>query len=242
MLSADRKKQIKKLIKILDINMTDEKLLDIALTHPSYNFEDGRENEPDYERLEFLGDSVLRLVISEYLFDKYEDYSEGKLTKIRSYLVSDELLAKIAKLLKVDKYINIGVHEEKDGGRNKESINACAMEAILGAIYKNSGFECVKDFLYKIYNNMNIDSDEILYFYNSKEILQQYTQSKNKDLPVYKLVSESGQAHNKIYEVAVFYHDEYLGTGIAKTKKEAEKVAAVNAIKKLKIMESCKNE
>ena len=89
---------------------------------------------------------------------------------------------------------------------------------------------------------MNIDCDEILYFYNSKEILQQYTQSKNKDLPVYKLVSESGQAHNKVYEVAVFYQGENLGTGIAKTKKEAEKIAAVNAIKKLEIIESCENE
>ena len=242
MLSVARKKQIKKFIKILDINMTDEELLDIALTHPSFNFEKNRENEPDYERLEFLGDSVLRLIISEYLFDKYKNYSEGKLTKIRSYLVSDELLAKIAKNLNIDKYLNIGIHEEKDGGRDKESINACAMEAVLGAIYKNSGFESVKVFLYKIYNNMNIDCDEILYFYNSKEILQQYTQSKNKDLPVYKLVSESGQAHNKVYEVAVFYQGENLGTGIAKTKKEAEKIAAVNAIKKLEIIESCENE
>lgn len=242
MLSADRKKQLEKFIKTLNINMTDEELLNIALTHPSYNFEVNRDDEPDYERLEFLGDSVLRLIISEYLFDKYQNYAEGKLTKIRSYLVSDELLAKIAISLNVDKVLNIGVHEEKDGGRKKESINACAMEAILGAIYKNCGFFVVKDFLYKIYDDLNINPDEILVSYNSKELLQQYTQGKNKDLPVYKLVSETGKAHNKTYEVCVFYHDDKLGTGIAKTKKEAEKIAALNALKKLKIIEDCGNE
>lgn len=242
MLSAARKKQLKQLLNILNIKMTELELLDTALTHPSFNFEVNHDDEPDYERLEFLGDSVLRLTVSDFLFEKFKDYDEGKLTKIRSYLVSDEFLAKIAFSLTLHEFLNIGEHEQKDGGRKKESINACAMEAVLGAIYKNNGFEYVKKFLLNIYNNIDLNVNEILYFYNSKEIFQQYTQAKNKDLPEYKLTSETGKAHDKTYEVCAVYHGEVLGTGVAKTKKEAEKIAALNALKKLKVIEDCTNE
>ena len=162
----NRVDQLSELVEKLNIYKTDLELLDIALTHPSFNFEQNMENAQDYERLEFLGDSVLRLVISEYLFDKYPDFQEGKLTKIRSYLVSDEFLYKIALNLNIDRYLNIGPHEEKDGGRTKSSILACAMEAILGAIYKSIGFQSVKDFLYQIYNDLDIDINEILFIYN----------------------------------------------------------------------------
>jgi ribonuclease-3 len=237
MLSVARKKQIEEFVKILNIEMTDEMLLNEALTHPSYNFEGNISNSSDYERLEFLGDSVVRLIISDYLFEKYNQYDEGKLTKIRSCLVSDEFLSKIAFNLKVDEFLNIGIHEEKDGGRKKESIVACAMEAIFGAIYKNNGYEYTKNFVINIYNNINFNPTYILQYYNSKEILQQYTQSVNKDLPIYQIVNETGQAHNKTYEVSVSYHDEQLGIGVAKTKKEAEKIAAMNALKKLNLIE-----
>lgn len=242
MLSVARKKELEQFLKLLKVEMTDVKLLDVALTHPSYNFEENKTCEPDYERLEFLGDSVLRLIVSEYLFDKYSSYDEGKLTKVRSFLVSDEFLAKIANSFFLEKYLNIGRHEEKDGGRKKESINACAMEAILGAIYKDKGFFVVKDFLYRIYENLNIDSSEILFKYNSKELLQQYTQAKTKELPQYSVLSETGKAHNKTYEVVVCYNNEELGRGVSKTKKDAEKIAALNALKKLNILEGNYNE
>lgn len=231
----NRLEQLKELVVNLNIQKTDVELLDVALTHPSFNFEQSIEDGKDYERLEFLGDSVLRLVISEYLFDKYPDFQEGKLTKIRSYLVSDDFLYNIALKLNISPYLNIGVHEEKDGGRNKSSILACAMEAILGAIYKSVGFSAAKEFLYGIYDNLDIDINEILFIYNSKEILQQFTQSDSKSLPEYVLVSETGKAHDKTYEVCVVYKEKTLGSGIAKTKKEAEKIAAYNAIKELKI-------
>ena len=102
MLSAARLEQLNKLQDILNIKVTDVELLDVALTHPSFNFEVNNDNAPDYERLEFLGDSVLRLVVSDYLYEKYNDYDEGKLSKIRSYLVSDEFLAKISFSLRLD--------------------------------------------------------------------------------------------------------------------------------------------
>lgn len=235
MLSSARKKQLENFLKKYDIKKTEIELFDEALTHPSFNFEENR-IAPDYERLEFLGDSVLRLVMSEYLFDKYQDFDEGKLTKIRSYLVSDEFLAKLAQSVSLGDLINIGFHEEKDGGRKKESILACAMEASFGAVFKSLGFEKSKNFICSIYENFEIDVSMILYMYNSKELLQQYTQGKTKSLPEYELVNEFGKDHNKTYEVCVKYQGEILGNGEAKSKKEAEKIAAFNALKKLKLV------
>ena len=235
MLSVVREKELNEFLKKLHVEKTDIELLDVALTHPSFNFEANRE-AADYERLEFLGDSVVRLVVSEYLYDKYENYDEGKLTKIRSYLVSDEFFSKVAQSLDIGPLLNIGVHEAKDGGRSKDYILACALEAVFGAIFKSVGFDETKVFIVNLYDSIDVDIDSILYMYNSKELLQQYTQGKNKDLPEYRVVSEQGQAHCKTYEVNVFYRGEILGKGIARQKKEAEKLAAYDAIKKLKLI------
>ena len=236
MLSLDRTQIIKELFEKINIQNCDETLFEEALTHPSFNFERNVEDAPDYERLEFLGDSVLRLVISEYLFDRFPNYDEGKLTKIRSCLVSDDFLAKIATEMHLSKYLKIGHHEEKDGGRSKPSILACTLEAIFGAVYKTLGYDVAKQCICFVYEQIKFDAIDILNLYNSKEILQQYTQSQNKDLPVYKIEKEYGQAHNKTYEVSVSYNNTVIGTGIAKTKKEAEKMAAYQAIKNLNLV------
>ncbi|MBE7704399.1 MAG: ribonuclease III [Cyanobacteria bacterium SIG29] len=233
---AAKKKQLKIFLKNFDIEKTDVELLEMALTHPSFNYENNEENMPDYERLEFLGDSVLRLVMSEDLYDKYPNYDEGKLTKIRSYLVSDEFLAKLANEIGLAPFIKMGVHEEKDGGRKKESILACAMEAVFGAVFKSLGFDVAKNFICNVYSKINVDVSMVLFMYNSKELLQQYTQGKTKSLPEYELVEEFGQAHDKTYIVSVSYQGDVLGSGEAKTKKEAEKIAAFNALKKLNIV------
>lgn len=234
--------KIKKFLEEINIKNANEDLMSEALTHPSFNFERNIDDAPNYERLEFLGDSVLRLSLSNYLFDKYPESAEGKLTKIRSYLVSDECLAKIALSINLGEYLNIGEHEAKDGGRQKESILACAMEAVFGAIYKSLGFDLAKDFIYTLYSKLDTDSEKILYFYNPKEILQQYTQGLNKDLPEYKIQNEYGPQHKKMYEVCVIYHGEIIGTGTAKTKKEAEKIAAHDAIQRLNIQQEDINE
>lgn len=242
MLSAARKKKIKELLNKLKIETADEFLFDEALTHPSFHYELNRENAPDYERLEFLGDSVLRLVMSDVLYERYSEFDEGCLTKIRSYLVSDNFLSKLALRIELNKYLNMGIHEEKDGGRNKESILACAMEAVFGAVYVSLGYDIAKMCIENLYSYVKLNPDEILYSYNSKEILQQYTQGINKDLPQYRTVNEYGEAHDKTYEVCVFYHGEELGRGKAKTKKEAEKQAAFDSLKKLNLLEETKNE
>ena len=243
MLSAVRIEELKVLSDILGIQCLDFEIADEALTHSSFNFETGNENGKDYERLEFLGDSVLRLYVSELLYDKYTDYDEGKLTKIRSRLVSDNFLAELAVKLGIDKYIKLGKHEEKDGGRKKESIKACAMEALIGAIYKSCGANSVKEFIYGLYNDIPTGFDEeTIEHYNYKELLQQYTQSQNKDLPEYKLTGEKGKAHKKEFEVSVSYKGEILGQGSGKTKKEAEKHAAKEALIKLKLIDKEENE
>lgn len=226
----------------INIDNINEELMSEALTHPSFNYEKNINEAPNYERLEFLGDSVLRLSLSNYLYDKYPFDNEGKLTKIRSYLVSDECLAIVAQSINLGEYLYIGEHEVKDGGRTKESILACAMEAVFGAVYKSVGYETAKQFIYSLYSNIDVEPDKILYSYNAKEILQQYTQGLNKDLPEYKIIREDGPAHKKTYEVCVMYHDEVIGTGIAKTKKEAEKLAAFDAVKKLNILQGEKDE
>lgn len=236
MLSSDRKEKIKVLLHKLNIEIKDIKIFDEALTHPSYNMEGHINKGYDYERLEFLGDSVLRVLAAEYLYEKYPTYDEGKLTKIRSCIVSDRFLAKIAEQMEYYKYIELGQGEEKDKGRQKESILACTFEAVLGAIYLSVGFHKAKDFIYEMYNRENIE--ETMHYYNAKEVLQEYTQGRNKDLPEYKVVAETGPAHNKTFEVVVFYHSEKLGCGKGKTKKEAEQEAARNAIEILKISEN----
>lgn len=237
MLSADRKKLLSELANKINVPDIDFTLLDIALTHPSFNSERNIFDLPDYERLEFLGDSVLRLVMSNSLFIKYPDFEEGKLTKIRSYLVSDAFLSVLANNIHLDKYLNIGRHEEKDGGRKKTSVLACSLEAVFGAVFSSLGFKKSEELINDLYSSVQIDLNDILYRYNAKEKLQEYTQGLNKDLPEYRLLKESGADHDKTYEVCVVYNNKVLGSGVAKSKKEAEKSAAFNALKKLNLIE-----
>lgn len=233
MLSSARISKIEKLLNALEIESKDYRLFDEALTHPSYNTEHNVEDGYDYERLEFLGDSVLRVIAALYLYEKYPYYDEGRLTKIRSCIVSDKFLAVIASKLEYYKYINLGIGEERDKGRTKESILACTFEAVLGAIYLSVGHDIAKSLMYRLFDNENIE--ETVHYYNSKEVLQEYTQGINKDLPEYRIINETGPAHNKLFEVGVFYHNEELGRGKGKTKKEAEQHAARNAIEFLDI-------
>lgn len=234
MLYGARKKELNNFYKKLKIKNLDDDLMEEALTHPSFNSERNILDGKDYERLEFLGDSVLRISVSEFLFDKYTDYDEGKLSKIRSCLVSDKFLHSLSSKIDIAEYINIGKHEEKCGGRRKESIIACAMEAVIGAIYKSCSFETAKKYVVSLYSDVDIKKE--MHNYNAKEILQEYTQGLNKDLPEYITTRETGKAHDKTYEVSVCYHNKEIGTGLGKTKRDAEKEAALCALKKLGVL------
>ena len=210
-----------------------KKLLAIALTHPSYTKEHNLDDLGNYERLEFFGDSVLKLFTSKMLYEMYPEYPEGKLSKIRSILVSDYILSKIAFEIGLDKLIILGPAEEKQGGRKRESNLACSLEAILGAYYLSNKGKCIENFLEKYLKPYTNDIDTHFEKYNAKDILQQYTQSVDKTLPQYNTISVLGPAHAPVFEVEVVWNGEVVATGKGKTKKEAQQNGAYDACKKL---------
>ena len=176
-------------------------LVKIALTHPSYTKENNFDDTENYERLEFFGDSVLKLFTSKLLYEAYPKAPEGELSKIRSILVSDAILAKIAVKIGLDKLMILGPAEEKQGGRKRESNIACTLEAVLGAYYLNGEQGKIENFIKDYVMPYAEDVDKHFEKYNAKDIFQQYTQSVNKTLPVYKTVAVKGPAHKPEFEV-----------------------------------------
>ena len=214
----------------------DEKLIKIALTHPSYTKENNLSDLENYERLEFFGDSVLKLFTSKLLYEIYPKSAEGELSKIRSILVSDAILAKVAVKIGLDKLIILGPSEEKQGGRKRESNIACSLEAILGAYYLSGKRDEIESFIKDYIIVFAEDVDKHFEKYNAKDILQQYTQGVDKTRPEYNVVSVKGPAHKPIFEVEVFWQGSVLSSSNGSSKKEAEQNAAYEACKKLHIV------
>ena len=214
----------------------DADLLKTALTHPSYTKEKNLSDLQNYERLEFFGDSVLKLFTSKYLYERFSDYPEGEMSKIRSILVSDAILSKIALQMGIDKEIILGPAEEKQGGRSRESNLACSLEAILGAYYLSGKIESIEYFIKTYLAPFVDDIDSHFEKYNAKDILQQYTQGIDKTLPEYKTINVSGPAHAPVFEINVIWHGEIVATGVGKSKKEAQQDCAYQACKKLGII------
>ena len=208
-------------------------LINTAFTHSSYTKENNEDYLNCYERLEFFGDAVLKMVVTEYLYNKYPKMHEGELTKIRSIIVSDEILFKVAQKINIEEYIKVSKAEKKCGGQKLESIQACVMEALFGALYMSSDREQLKKFIIENLAQLIEDIEQNKTVYNAKAILQEYTQSKSKDLPVYELVKETGAAHNRTFTIKVLYHDKELATASGKTKKHAQQQAAYMACQKL---------
>jgi len=207
-----------------------------AFIHPSYAAENNLSETDCYERLEFLGDAVLKLVVSDILYKKFPESREGKMTNIRSILVSDDFLYNLAEDLELKKHIRLSKPLEKNGGRDIPSISACVFEAFLGVLYENKiSLEEIGDFLKKMYSKYIDNLDTFLPKFNSKAILQEYTQAQTKERPVYELVSKNGSENDTTFTIRVSYNGEELGTGSGKTKKQAEREAAYQACLKLKI-------
>ena len=210
-----------------------QELLDKALTHPSYTKELNLDDLLSYERLEFFGDSVLKLFTSKLLYNTYPDYPEGDLSKIRSILVSDNILSKIAFEIGIDKRIKLGPAEEKQGGRKRESNLACSVEALLGAYYLNGKTVEIENFIAQYLMPYAKDIDEHFEKYNAKDLLQQYTQGIDKTLPVYKTVAVHGPAHKPEFEIEVEWQGKVLASAKGKSKKEAQQNCAYEACKNL---------
>ena len=220
-----------KLEEIYGIKIDNPNFFKRALTHPSYTKEQDIPYTENYERMEFLGDAVLKLITSQILYERYPDYTEGDLSKIRSIVVSDATLSKIAHDIGLCDLIIMARHEAKQGLAHIESVCACAFEAVLGAYYLDNKLQDLIPFLKKVLMVYIEDVDKNFEKYNAKAILQEYTQSLTKETPVYNLVDETGPDHNKTFEVEVLYQDKVIARGSGKSKKDAEQHAAYSACK-----------
>ncbi|KLO24533.1 ribonuclease III [Marinitoga sp. 1155] len=224
------KKIVKKVKKIIDIENIDEELLFEALCHSSYSNDYNSKGRPikSNERLEFLGDSVLNLIIAEHLFKNY-NLNEGDMARIRATVGSELILFETAKRLKLGEYILLSKNEEKFGGREKHSIISDLFEAILGAIYLSLGFETAREFAIKNLKNFIKQSIEGKLFLDYKTRLQELTQKDLKIRPEYKLVRQEGPPHNRTFIIDAIINGKRYGRGIGKSKKIAEQLAAKEA-------------
>ena len=217
--------------KTVGYTFQDPKLLELALTHSSYAHEHYAGKRHDNERLEFLGDAVLELVSSDYLFHNYNEYPEGELTKLRASIVCEQSLAMCAEAISLGKYLRLGNGEGSTGGRLRASITSDAMEALIGAIYLDGGFEHAKTFIHKF---ILTDIEHKKLFYDCKTSLQEVVQGHYEEELNYRLISEEGPDHDKRFSVEARIGERVIGTGIGHTKKAAEQEAAYQALLLLK--------
>lgn len=228
--------EIEKLEKKLDnleneigYQFKDKSLLKQALTHSSFSNEQKIRKRKNYERIEFLGDAVLELVSSDYFYRNYPEETEGNLTKMRAAAVCEQALAITARQLKLGSYMIFGKGEEANGGRERESIIADAVEAVIGAIYLDESLEEAKKFIYRFVLN---DLDHKRLFYDAKSILQEHVQETKAGELVYELIREEGPEHDKLFVVEARLNDVTIGSGEGKSKKAAQQHAAYDALLK----------
>lgn len=202
-------------------------LLKQAMTHSSYANEHKAKGYHDNERLEFLGDAVLEVVSSEFLFRHYPALPEGDLTKLRASIVCEPTLALCARELDLGDFLLLGKGEEHTGGRKRDSIVSDAMEALIGAIYLDGGFASAKEFVHRF---IMTDIEHKKLFYDSKTILQEIVQGHTDETLTYVLLKEEGPDHNKSFEVSAMLDGQEIGRGIGRTKKSAEQRAAYRGI------------
>lgn len=208
------------------------KLFEQAFTHRSY-LNEAKQRIPSNERLEFLGDSILSYIVSSYLFNKYPDFDEGNLTNLRSLLVNSKTLSKIAKDLNFGTMLRLSKGEEESKGRENPTLLANSFEAYIGALFLDQGLEEVSNFLHAVL----LPKVEMLVqkgvLKDPKSMLQEIVQARKQSSPIYKVVEESGPAHDKLFVVGAYVGDKIVGKGSGKSKQTAEENAAKVALSKL---------
>ncbi len=218
----------------LGIKFRNKNLFKEALTHRSYLNENPSWGMPHNERLEFLGDAVLELASTENLFNLFPQYSEGQLTSLRAALVNYQIIAKIARDLDLDNFILLSRGETKDTGRAREVILANAMEALIGAIYLDGGYDEAKKIIGQFVISPHVDKIiESGLYKDPKSQLQEIAQEKFKVTPTYSVLEEWGPDHKKIFHIGVYFMDKLIAEGDGYSKQEAEIEAAKNALKDL---------
>lgn len=232
-LSKDRLEKIEEFEKSIGYSFNDKALIDVAFTHSSFTNE-ARIKTKSNERLEFLGDAVLDMVVSEYLFKHHNQKPEGWLTRTRSRIVCTDSFAKASEKFDLTKYLRFGMGEKKQGGKLKKHVKADTFEAMCAAIYLDSSYENLFEFLKKNYSDevLEIIEDDSL-FLDYKTRLQEYYNSKNKKNLAYELIKEEGPEHDKTFTMQVVLGKKILGQGIGKNKKTAEQMAAKAACEQI---------
>jgi ribonuclease-3 len=211
----------------------DKELLTEALTHRSFYYENPDTSTVHNERLEFLGDSVLGFVIVEYLFLSDKNLTESVMAKIKSYLVKEAVLSEIADSLSLGKYLRLGKGEEATGGRTKKSLLSDTIEAVLGAIYLDGGYQKAQEVVLRLFREKIDSIMRTAVFADYKTELQEKTQLLFGILPEYRLIRQEGEEHKKIFTIEVYVDGKKFGRGTGKSKKEAQTFAAKEAILKL---------
>jgi ribonuclease-3 len=213
---------------ILGHRFHDVERLRTALTHRSYANERPEAGQSDNERLEFLGDAVLDLVVGHMLMEAYPQLSEGQLSVTRSQVVSEDGLSEIAYHLGLGRFIYLGKGERRSGGQNKPSILADALEAIIAAVYLDAGFDAARSLVARLFAS-SVATVEVTGFYDHKTRLQELAQARLKATPVYRVIGDSGPDHAKMFEVCVEINGHEWGRAVGSSKKRAEQLAAANA-------------
>lgn len=220
-------RKLKELEEQIGYTFQDSRLLRRAMMHSSYVNEKHLPKYECNERLEFLGDAVLELVSSEFLFHENEKMPEGELTKTRASMVCEQALAFCARQIRLGEYLLLGKGEDLTGGRERDSVTSDAMEALIGAIYSDGGFANAKEFIHRVVLN---DLEHKKLFYDSKTILQEIVQANFQDPVEYRLLGEEGPDHDKSFRVMVYIGEQAFGQGKGRAKKAAEQEAAYQTI------------
>ena len=219
---------MEKFEEVIQYQYKNKGLMNEALTHSSFSNE-GKKGGKDNERLEFLGDSILSLVIAENLFKHYKHLPEGELTKLRASLVCEKSLYQFALVIDLGKFLRVGKGEEHTGGRNRPSILSDAFEAVIASMYLDGGFEVAKEFILR-FVPQNMDVKKVSVISDYKTALQEIVQKNREEKVEYVLTEEIGPDHNKAFTVEVHLNSNVIGLGKGKSKKQAEQLAAKEAL------------
>ncbi len=225
------KRKLAELEAAINYRFTDLRLLQRALIHSSFAFEHWGQGE-DNERLEFLGDAVLDLVVGHLLMRSYPAMREGDLTRLRASLVNEQHLAAVARSIKLGDFLELGKGEDATNGRQKSRILSCAWEAVAGAVFEDSDYDTVVTVMELFFLPALEEKKEALLVADAKSRLQEVLQEKYSEAPTYLVIDEEGPAHARIFTVSVQFKEQAIGRGVAGSKKEAEQRAAADALAK----------
>lgn len=232
-MDKERIEKLKNFEEIISCTFNDISLLDNAMTHRSYANENQELSCRDNERLEFLGDAVLELCISDILMKKFPDYTEGQLSKLRASLVNEQPLTELAKKFHLGDFLLLGKGEESSGGRTKNSILSNTFEAVIAAIYLDSGYEKIYELIDDLFQPLIKNGSEETIYRDYKTCVQEISQNRFKVIPKYTLIHEYGPDHDKMFQIELLIPDILTTTGIGKNKKDAEQQAAKKALEEL---------